>query len=151
MFVNQLRRIVPESWKRAATDHDFWLQAKLHLLTKPMYSGLGSILAFHRVCPAPERPQLGLNKDLEVTPELLENTIKFFKHIGDGRRRNVVDISGVLLQSFRSTNGNLPPRKVTTALADCARLLIRDRRERRFFRAVRKGERKAAQFLTNGE
>jgi peptidoglycan/xylan/chitin deacetylase (PgdA/CDA1 family) len=80
--MNQLRRIVPKSWKRAATDHDFWFQAKLHLLTRPVYSGLGSILALHRVCPAPERPQLGLNKDLEVTPELLEDTIKFFKHKG---------------------------------------------------------------------
>jgi peptidoglycan/xylan/chitin deacetylase (PgdA/CDA1 family) len=47
-----------------------------------MYAGIGSILAFHRVCPAPARPRLGLNKDLEVTPELLEETIKFCKSKG---------------------------------------------------------------------
>ena len=58
--------------------------------------------------------------------------------------------SGVVLNSFRSANGILPARKPSTSLADLARLLIRDRRERRFFRAVRRGEKKAAQFLTDG-
>jgi peptidoglycan/xylan/chitin deacetylase (PgdA/CDA1 family) len=79
MVVDQLRRIIPESWKRAATDHDFWLRARVNLLARPVYSGLGSILAFHRICAPPVTPRLGLNADLEVTPELLEETIKFFK------------------------------------------------------------------------
>lgn len=79
MVVDQLRRIIPESWKRAATDHDFWLRARVNLLARPVYSGVGSILAFHRICAAPATPRLGLNADLEITPELLEETIKFFK------------------------------------------------------------------------
>src|ERR1700741_2224466 len=79
MVVDQLRRIIPESWKRAATDHDFWMRARVNLLARPVYSGLGSILAFHRVCAPPASPRLGMNADLEVTPELLEETIKFFK------------------------------------------------------------------------
>ena len=70
------------SWKRAATDHDFWFRARVNLLAKPMYAGIGSILAFHRVCPRPERARLGFNKDLEVTPELLEETIRFCKDKG---------------------------------------------------------------------
>lgn len=82
MLVNQLRRIVPTSWKRAATDHNFWFRARVNLLAKPLYAGIGSILAFHRVCPQATRPRLGFNKDLEVTPELLEETIKFCKTKG---------------------------------------------------------------------
>ena len=101
MLVNQLRRIVPTSWKRAATDHDFWFQAKIHLLTKPMYSGVGSILAFHRVCPQPARPRLGFNKDLEVTPELLEGSINFFK--GKGYDFVSLDQLFVILKSGQLT------------------------------------------------
>lgn len=55
--------------------------------------------------------------------------------------------SGIVLSSFRSSNGHPSGRKLSTSLADLARLLIRDRRERRFFRAVRSGEQKAVQFL----
>lgn len=82
MLVNQLRRIVPASWKRVATDHDFWFRARVNLLAKPMYAGIGSILAFHRVGPQATRPRLGFNKDLEVTPELLEETISFCQSKG---------------------------------------------------------------------
>ncbi|MFN2512397.1 MAG: polysaccharide deacetylase family protein [Pyrinomonadaceae bacterium] len=82
MLINHLRRIVPASWKRAATDHDFWFRARVNLLAKPLYAGIGSILAFHRVCPRGARPRLGFNKDLEVTPELLEQSIKFCKNKG---------------------------------------------------------------------
>jgi peptidoglycan/xylan/chitin deacetylase (PgdA/CDA1 family) len=82
MVVDQLRRIIPESWKRAATDHDFWLRARVNLLARPVYSGLGSILAFHRICEPPAIPRLGLNADLEVTPMLFEETIKFLKAKG---------------------------------------------------------------------
>lgn len=57
--------------------------------------------------------------------------------------------SSVLLHSLRSTNGVPSSPKLTTAAADFARLLIRNRRERRFFRAVRSGERKAVELLTN--
>jgi peptidoglycan/xylan/chitin deacetylase (PgdA/CDA1 family) len=79
MLAEHLRRLLPVSVKRAATDRDFWFRARVNLLTKPMYSGLGSIMALHRVCPASERPRLGFNRDLEITPELLDRTIEFFK------------------------------------------------------------------------
>jgi peptidoglycan/xylan/chitin deacetylase (PgdA/CDA1 family) len=74
--------MVPTAWKRAATDHDFWFRARMNLLAKPIYAGIGSILAFHRVCPPPARSRLGFNADLEVTPKLLEDTIKFCQSKG---------------------------------------------------------------------
>ena len=61
--------------------------------------------------------------------------------------------SSIVLGSFRSTrstaslNGKSSGRKQLTKLADLARLLIRNRRERRFFRAVRSGEEKALEFV----
>lgn len=58
--------------------------------------------------------------------------------------------SAIVLDSFRATNGNRHVRSLSTTVADAARLLIRDRRERRFFRAVRNGEDKARRFLSNG-
>lgn len=66
--------------------------------------------------------------------------------------------SSIVLDSFRlpqSSNGHsqlrTPRRKFSTSLADFARLLIRNRRERRFFRAVRRGEQKAATLLRSGD
>lgn len=56
--------------------------------------------------------------------------------------------SSVLLSSFRSNNGGPSSPKLSTAAADVVRLLIRNRRERRFFRAVRSGERKAFELLS---
>ena len=55
--------------------------------------------------------------------------------------------SAMVLNSFRSTNGISVKRKISTSLADMGRLLIRDRRQRRFFRAVRDGEAKARRLL----
>lgn len=60
--------------------------------------------------------------------------------------------SSVVLDSFRrssSANGHSQTgrRNFSTSVADFARLLIRNRRERRFFRAVRSGEQKAARVL----
>ena len=56
--------------------------------------------------------------------------------------------SALVLESFRSAN--LPaPRGRTTALADTVRLLFRSRRERRFFRAIRRGEDQARRFLAD--
>ncbi len=55
--------------------------------------------------------------------------------------------SSIVLNSLRSNNGHPAGRKLSTSLADLTRLLIRDRRDRRFFRAVRSGEQKAVQFL----
>lgn len=58
--------------------------------------------------------------------------------------------SAIVLDSFRSTNGAPNERTLSSSLADVARLLIRNRRERRFFRAVRSGEAKARKFIRNG-
>lgn len=57
--------------------------------------------------------------------------------------------SSVLLNSFRSNNGGPSSPKFSTAVADVLRLLTRNRRERRFFRAMRSGERKAFELLSN--
>lgn len=55
--------------------------------------------------------------------------------------------SSIVLNSFRSSNGHPTGRKLSTILADLARMAMRDPRERRFFRAVRSGEQKALRFL----
>jgi peptidoglycan/xylan/chitin deacetylase (PgdA/CDA1 family) len=51
----------------------------VHKLTKPFYSGIGSILMFHRVLPQSNTPRIHNHQGLEVSPELLEATIAFFK------------------------------------------------------------------------
>ncbi|MBN4078006.1 polysaccharide deacetylase family protein [Nitrospina gracilis] len=51
-----------------------------YLLFKPFYSGLGSILMFHRVCPESSKPRIRGNAGLEVTPEYLEKTILFLRN-----------------------------------------------------------------------
>jgi len=53
--------------------------SQIHQLTRPLYSGLGQILMFHRVVPAGEGLRIHNHKSLEVTPEYLENIIQFFK------------------------------------------------------------------------
>jgi glycosyltransferase involved in cell wall biosynthesis len=58
--------------------------------------------------------------------------------------------SAVVLNSFRS-NGAAPlPRNWKTLVADQLRILSKDKRERRFLRAARNGERRAQEFLSNG-
>ena len=52
---------------------------RCHLLLKPFYAGLGSILMFHRVCPDSSTPRIRGNSGLEVTPEYLENTIRYLR------------------------------------------------------------------------
>lgn len=78
-MLSRLVRIVPKPLRVMMTDHNVWFHTRAHLLTRPLYSGIGSILMFHRVCPRSSCPRLGFNKDLEVTPELLERTVLFFK------------------------------------------------------------------------
>ena len=45
---------------------------------RPIYGGAGVILMFHRVIPAESRPRIRGHARLEVTPEALEQTIKYF-------------------------------------------------------------------------
>ncbi len=57
--------------------------------------------------------------------------------------------SGPLVDSFRSNGATIMPTTAKTKLGDLVRMALMDRRERRFFQAVRKGERNAASFLGN--
>ena len=50
---------------------------KADCLTAPFYSGIGSILMFHRVCPTENKIRIRSNAGLEVTPDYLEKLIKF--------------------------------------------------------------------------
>ena len=52
-------------------------QTKTHLISRLGYSGMGSILMFHRVCPADGRIRIQGNSGLEVTPEYLEKSIQY--------------------------------------------------------------------------
>ena len=54
--------------------------SRSYFLSKHFYSGLGSILTFHRVCPENSKPRIRGTAGLEVTPEYLENTIRFLHH-----------------------------------------------------------------------
>jgi peptidoglycan/xylan/chitin deacetylase (PgdA/CDA1 family) len=67
---------------RAAKAAGITLIRALHLYSvgKPWYSGLGSILMFHRVCRKAERSKLLGNQCQEITPEYLENLIEYFKY-----------------------------------------------------------------------
>lgn len=58
-------------------------------------------------------------------------------------------VSARLLESFRSNGDTAPKKKLKTMLADQLRPLFMNSRERRFFRAVRSGERKAFEILSN--
>ena len=53
--------------------------SQLHWLTRPIYGGVGHILMFHRVLPESGRLRIHNHKSLEITPEHLENIIRFFK------------------------------------------------------------------------
>lgn len=50
-----------------------------YVFFKPFYEGIGVILKFHRVVPADAGAYRLANKDLEVTPEYLDQCIKYFK------------------------------------------------------------------------
>jgi peptidoglycan/xylan/chitin deacetylase (PgdA/CDA1 family) len=54
-------------------------------LVRPIYGGAGLILMFHRILPADSRPRIGGHAKLEITPEALEQTIRYFAR----RRYNI--------------------------------------------------------------
>jgi glycosyltransferase involved in cell wall biosynthesis len=58
--------------------------------------------------------------------------------------------SSPLVNSFRSSGSPTISPTAKRRLADLARMALMDRRERRFFQAVRNGQRRAASFLENG-
>lgn len=49
---------------------------------RPRFGGIGHILTFHRILPIEERERIHNHQSLEVSPELLEQTIQFFKKKG---------------------------------------------------------------------
>ena len=51
---------------------------KSYLLIQKIYSGIGTILMFHRVCPKSEKQRIMGNSCLEVTPDYLEQCMNFF-------------------------------------------------------------------------
>jgi len=49
-----------------------------YIITRPAYSGAGTILALHRVCPKSKRKRILGNSGSEITPEVLDRIIRFF-------------------------------------------------------------------------
>lgn len=49
---------------------------------RPLYGGIGSILALHRVCERADRPRIDQNRHLEITPENLGATLEYLKSRG---------------------------------------------------------------------
>lgn len=52
--------------------------SRIELLTKPLYSGKGQILMLHRVIPLCRKERINNHLSLEISPQQLENTIKYF-------------------------------------------------------------------------
>ncbi|HKK43368.1 MAG TPA: hypothetical protein VJ963_13220, partial [Bacteroidales bacterium] len=48
-------------------------------LTKPLYSGKGQILIFHRVIPDTGKQRIHNHLSLEISPEHLENIFSYFR------------------------------------------------------------------------
>lgn len=51
----------------------------LYRLAVPLYSGIGHIIMFHRVCPAGEIKELPGYSGIEISPEHLERLVLYFK------------------------------------------------------------------------
>lgn len=52
--------------------------SKGYKLMRPFYSGIGHVLLFHRICKKNNTQRLSRCSGLEVTPEYLDKTIRFF-------------------------------------------------------------------------
>jgi peptidoglycan/xylan/chitin deacetylase (PgdA/CDA1 family) len=52
------------------------------MLTRPIYSGLGQILTFHKIRPVRADERIYANAKFEITPEHLEEIIHFFQQQG---------------------------------------------------------------------
>jgi len=135
--------------RRRVADHYAYLHASgrrrilLDRVGESLISGGDSDLA---ICACDLGLGMGLFTSLKLTHLIPEArlTEDYLVRLVEG-----LACSSVLLSSFRSNNGGPSSPKLSTAAADVVRLLIRNRRERRFFRAVRNGERKAAKLLRN--
>ena len=52
-------------------------KTRSHLISRSLYSGIGSILMFHRVCPNDKRMRIQGNSGMEITPQYLESLIQY--------------------------------------------------------------------------
>ena len=60
----------------------FLAASKLYKLATPIFGGMGSILNLHRVLPARTGPRITSVRALEVTPQWIDESIRFFSHLG---------------------------------------------------------------------
>ncbi|MEM7367224.1 MAG: polysaccharide deacetylase family protein [Bacteroidota bacterium] len=70
-------------------------------LFRPLYGGIGHILTFHRVLPLDDKLRIHNHQSLEVSPELLENTILFFQKKG----YNIISLDE-MLENFDNFSSN---------------------------------------------
>jgi peptidoglycan/xylan/chitin deacetylase (PgdA/CDA1 family) len=87
---------------------DLIYKSRAYRLFTPFYSGIGHVLNFHRVGPVNDRV---FNRDLSVSPESLENTLKYFR----SRKIDVVSLDEC---HARITSRNRPGRFVAFTFDD---------------------------------
>lgn len=56
--------------------------SRIHHLFRPFYSGIGSILMFHRIARKENSPRIEKNRSNEVSPEFLELLVTYFLESG---------------------------------------------------------------------
>jgi peptidoglycan/xylan/chitin deacetylase (PgdA/CDA1 family) len=86
--------------------------SKNHELFRPFYGGFGHILKFHRVIPAQQKG-IRFNQDLEVTPEELENCIKFCLE----RNYDIISLDDLYIR-LQKKNNKLPNNFVVFTFDD---------------------------------
>lgn len=74
---------------------------KLHRLLCPFFVGNGVILVLHRVLPEKSQPRIAANSRIEITPQFLEQLIRFFIRMG----YEVVSLDTVYRQLTGSATG----------------------------------------------
>jgi peptidoglycan/xylan/chitin deacetylase (PgdA/CDA1 family) len=78
------RTTLKQRVKSALTSHDTWRRFGLSAIARPVYGGIGTILALHRVRPETESATLAFNRRLEITPAALDSMLESLRL--DGRR-----------------------------------------------------------------
>ncbi|MBN2241515.1 MAG: polysaccharide deacetylase family protein [Acidobacteria bacterium] len=58
------------------------MRSAVYRAVSPWYSGMGSILMFHRVCPEELKSAIKGNSVLEITPQYLERIVLYFRKKG---------------------------------------------------------------------
>jgi peptidoglycan/xylan/chitin deacetylase (PgdA/CDA1 family) len=76
------RRTLKEKTKAALTNREMWRRLHLNAIARPLYGGMGSILALHRVRPDTQAATFAFNQRLEITPVALDSMLEFLRHQG---------------------------------------------------------------------